>query len=324
MIAILADMTAYRRLVIDAPGYGPPQSRCPMPWGWFQAPERFGQCGRIQLGAIMLPRALNHMSVPGLRWDAFLALARSLGCAGVEFRDDLPGQPFGGDGPAQVRSAARKAGMRVLALAEVRAFNSWSDGKRAEAAALMRTAADCGAEAVTLVPRCDGFGCGNGERQANLRVALRELAPMLAERRLVGLIEPLGFETCSLRHKSEAVDGIDALGLADRFRLVHDTFHHVLAGGGPMFAGHTGIVHVSGVTDPDPAISEMRDGHRVLADAHDRLQSAAQVRELRNAGYTGPVSIESFASPVHALPDPARELVRSFEYIFSDLADRAA
>ncbi len=264
------------------------------------------------------------MSAPGLRWDAFLALAESLGCDGVEFRDDLPGPVFGGDDPERVRGSAREAGLRVLALAEVTAFNSWSDRKRAEAAALMRTASGCGAEAVILIPRCDGFGCGNGERQANLRVALRELAPMLVEHQLVGLVEPLGFELCSLRHKSEAVDAIEALGLAGRFRLIHDTFHHALAGGGPVFAEHTGIVHVSGVTDPRLALHEMLDGHRILVDVRDRLGSAAQVKELMRAGYAGPVSIEAFAASVHALHDPAKELARSFEFIFSNLADRAA
>lgn len=264
------------------------------------------------------------MSVPGWRWDAFVGLARSLGCEGVEFRNDLPGPLFGEDEPVRVRTKTRQTGVRVLAMAEITAFNNWSDRKRAEAMELIQTAADCGAEAVTLIPRCDGLGCGNGERQANLRVALRELAPMLAARELIGLVEPLGFEICSLRHKSEAVDAIEALGLAERFRLVHDTFHHTLAGGGPMFAGHTGIVHFSGVTNPELALHELRDQHRVLADARDRLGSAAQIKELRNAGYSGPVSIEAFAPSVHALRDPDRELTRSFEFIFSNLADRAA
>ncbi len=272
----------------------------------------------------MLPRALNHMSVPGWRWDDFIGLARSIGCAGVEFRNDLSGSLFAGDDPARVRFVARDAGVRVLALAELKAFNDWSDRRRAEAAGLIDTAAACGAEAVTLIPRSDGLGCGNGERQANLRVALRELAPMLAERQLVGLVEPLGFGICSLRRKSEAVDAIEALGLAERFRLVHDTFHHRLAGGEPMFAGHTGIVHVSGVIETEPALHDLRDPHRALVDARDRLGSAVQVRELRNAGYSGPVSIEAFAPCVHASRDPAGDLARSFEFIFSDPADRAA
>ena len=272
----------------------------------------------------MLPKALNHMAVPGLRWDAFLTLAEDLGCVGVEFRNDLPTPLFHGDPAPQVKAAARASGLRILALAEVKAFNDWSDDKRAEAGALMQTAVACGAEAVSLIARNDGLGCGNGERQANLRVALRELPPMLAAHGLVGLIEPLGFEMCALRQKSEAVEAIEALGATGQFRLVHDTFHHVLAGGGPVFAAYTGIVHISGVTDPRLAISEMRDEHRGLVDRNDRLGNIAQIEDLRRAGYAGPGSFEPFAPSVHAFTDPGRELAGSFQFISSRLAEMAA
>jgi 2-keto-myo-inositol isomerase len=207
---------------------------------------------------LKLPKALNHMAVPGMRWDAFLDLARDLGCVGVEFRNDLPGALFDGEAPEAVAAKARANDLQILALAEVKRFNDWSEAKADEARALMQIAVACGAEAVSLIPRNDGLGMGNGERQANLRVALRELQPLLEEFDLIGLVEPLGFEICALRHKSEAVEAIEALGATDRFRLVHDTFHHTLAGGGPIFAAHTGIVHISGVTDPKLSISEMR------------------------------------------------------------------
>lgn len=263
----------------------------------------------------MLPIALNHMAAPGLRYDAFLELAAGIGAMGVEFRNDLPQPLFHGDAPETVAATARERGLRILALAEVKEFNNWSDAKHAEAEALADTARACGAEAVALIPRNDGHGRGNGERQANLRVALRELNGILAPRGLIGLVEPLGFESCSLRDKAEAVEVIEALGMADRFRLIHDTFHHHLAGAGPLFAAHTGIVHVSGVTDPEPSISEMQDGHRVLVDARDRLGNVDQLAALIEAGYAGPVSMEPFSAEVHALADPGPALRRSFTYI---------
>jgi len=272
----------------------------------------------------MFLRALNHMAVPGLRWDAFLDMAKAMGCVGVEFRNDLPQPLFDGDAPETVKTRGAALGLRILALAEVKSFNDWSDAKRAEAEALMRIAVACGAEAVSLIPRNDGLGRGNGERQANLRIALRELKPMLEEHGLIGLVEPLGFEVCALRHKAEAVDAIEDLGAAGRFQLVHDTFHHTLAGGGPIFAAHTGIVHISGVTDPTLAVTEMRDEHRVLVGRGDRLNNVAQIEELRLAGYEGPISFEPFAPSVHALPDPAAELAGSFEFITSRLAEFAA
>ena len=268
--------------------------------------------------------ALNHMTAPAMRYDEFLELARDLGCWGVELRNDLPRPGFNGEVPEKVRWAAEAAGLRILALAEVKSFNDWSDGKFEEARALMKVAKACGAEAVSLIPRNDGLGLGNGERQANLRLALRELLPLLEEYGLIGLVEPLGFEICALRYKSEAVEAIEALGATGRYKLVHDTFHHFLAGGGPIFPEHTGIVHISGVVDPAPSISEMRDEHRVLVDDHDRLGNIEQLQSLLAAGYDGPISFEPFSPVVHNFTDPKAELSRSFDFITNRLAAIAA
>lgn len=272
----------------------------------------------------MLPTALNHMTVARRSFAETLDIAAALGCIGVELRNDLPQPLFDGLDPEAAGERLRERGLRLLALAEVKRFNDWSEDKAAEALALMRIARAAGAEAVSLIPRNDGQGLGNGERQANLRVALRALKPMLEDHDLVGLVEPLGFPVCALRFKAEAVEAIEALGAAGRFRLVHDTFHHTLAGGGPLFPEHTGIVHISGVVDPAVPVAEMTDAHRVLVDGADRLGNVEQLAALEAAGYRGPVSFEAFAAEVHALAEPAREIARSFEFIRSRLADKAA
>ena len=271
----------------------------------------------------MLPKALNHMAVPGLRYDGMLTLAASLGCVGVEFRNDLPGALFDGDSPETVAAAARAAGLRILALAEVKSFNDFSEAKLTEARALCEVARACGAEAISLIPRNDNLGTGNGERQANLRLALRELAPLLQEFGLIGLIEPLGFEICALRSKAEAVDAIEALGGTSTFKLVHDTFHHHLAGEAEIFAAHTGIVHISGVTAADVGVADMQDAHRVLVDQNDRLGNIAQLEQLIDAGYDGPMSFEPFAPEIHALGAPAAALAESFKFITDRLTETA-
>ena len=272
----------------------------------------------------MVSFALNHMTVARASYADLVGIASRLGCVGIEVRNDLPQPLFDGMSPAEAGAMAREAGLRLLAVAEVKRFNDWSDDKRAEALALMRIAGAAGAEAVSLIPRNDNQGMGNGERQANLRVALRELRPMLEDHGLVGLVEPLGFEICALRHKAEAVDAIEALDAAGTFRLVHDTFHHHLAHGGPLFPAHTGIVHISGVTDPDLGLSEMGDAHRVLVDERDRLGNLDQIAALQAAGYAGPVSFECFAPSVHASADPAGDLKASMDFIRSRLAAKAA
>jgi 2-keto-myo-inositol isomerase len=273
---------------------------------------------------LVLPVAINHMTVARKSLRELIDISVALGCVGVELRNDLDIALFDGMEPEEARQLLEQSGLQLLALAEVKMFNDWSDAKATEAAALIDLAKRAGAKAISLIPRNDNMGLGNGERQANLRLALRELQPMLAEAGLVGLVEPLGFETCALRQKSEAVDAIEALGAAGTFQLVHDTFHHHLAGGGPIFAQHTGIVHVSGVVDTALATNEMGDEHRILVDAHDRLGNVTQLRSLIAEGYEGPVSFEAFAPQVHDLREPQQEIEQSIGFIRSGLAPLAA
>jgi len=268
--------------------------------------------------------ALNHMTVARLSFRDLVALAARLGCVGIEARNDLPQPLFDGMDPIEAGAHIRDNGLRLLAVAEVKRFNDWSSDKEAEALALMKIARAAGAEAVSLIPRNDNQGMGNGERQANLRVALKALKPMLEDHNLIGMVEPLGFEICALRYKSEAVEGIEAVGGKGRFKLVHDTFHHTLAHGGPMFPDHTGIVHISGVVDQEVGINDMRDPHRVLVTLQDRLGNIDQIAALQAAGWDGPVSFEAFSPQVHAFADPAAELEKSFDVIRRGLAARAA
>ena len=268
--------------------------------------------------------ALNHMTAPGLDYVAFLDLAKRLGCAGVEVRNDLDRPLFDCMDAAQAGQLARDRGLRLFGLSQVYPFNSWSPDVAAELRSLIATAKACGAETISLIPRNDGLGCGNGERQANLRIAIKEILPMLRDADLVALIEPLGFPTSSLRSKTEAIETIDALGAADHFKLVHDTFHHHLADGGPIYPDRTGMVHISAVVDPSLSVADMRDEHRVLVDASDRLENIEQIAALLAAGYSGPISYECFAPEVHDLADAEGELARSIEFIASQLRPRAA
>lgn len=268
----------------------------------------------------MMKRALNHMAAPTLGWASFLKLAEDLGCVGVEFRNDLGRELFEGAAPEDVGAAVQAKGLRILALAEVKAFQEWSDSKRDQAESLMQIAKACGAQMVSLIARNDGKRMNRAERNADLRTAMRELLPLLKAYGLKGLIEPLGFESCPLRDKGEAVEAIADLGASDHFRIVHDTFHHSLAGGGPTYPDHTGMIHVSGVVDPSLSIAGMRDEHRVLVDERDRLGNVSQVVGLLAAGYSGPISFEPFAPDVLELRDPLPALARSFEYIESELS----
>ncbi|MBY6048786.1 TIM barrel protein [Vannielia litorea] len=268
--------------------------------------------------------AINHMTVPRLSYVELLDLAANLGCVGVEVRNDIERPLFDEADPASAGAMARDKGLRLVGLSQVYPFNSWSDTIAIEVRALIATALEAGAETISLIPRNDGTQTGNGERHANLRIALKEIQPMLADAGLVALVEPLGFPRSSLRSKTELVETIDALDAAAQFRIVHDTFHHALAEGGPIYPERTGIVHISGVTDPALGIEKMEDEHRVLVDASDRLGNIEQLRALLAAGYDGPVCYECFSPEVHALGDPEAALRASFEFISSQLAEEAA
>ncbi|MFC6489171.1 TIM barrel protein [Nitratireductor sp. GCM10026969] len=269
--------------------------------------------------------ALNHMCAPDLSISALCELARDLGAAGIEIRNDIPGNAIAdGTPPASVARAADEHGMRILSINALQRFNAWDGAREEEARALIAYARACGAEALVLVPTNDGTGRANGERQANLRIALKALRPMLAEAGIVGLVEPLGFETSSLRCKAEAVEAIEALQAGSTFRLVHDTFHHHLAGETQFFAAHTGLVHISGVTEGALETVRMRDGHRVLVDDGDRLGNIGQLRTLMDAGCTGCVSFEPFSESVHRMPDRQAALAQSMRFVAEGVRRYAA
>lgn len=264
--------------------------------------------------------ALNHITTPSLDIDAFFALARSLGLTEVEIRNDLSGNAIIDGTPADaVRAAAARHGVTIFTINALQRFNEWNDTRQAEARELIDYAAACGAKGLVLVPVNDGSGKADGERQANLRTALTALKPMLSSAGIIGLVEPLGFSVCSMSSKAEAADAIRAVGGEGVFKLVHDTFHHHLAGEPALFADLTGLVHISGVSDPTVTVEDMRDSHRVLVDEKDRLDNIGQIRALTAAGYTGPFSFEPFAEEVQQLADPAAAIGASMAHIRAGL-----
>lgn len=267
-----------------------------------------------------MKKALNQMTTPHLSFAAFLDLARDLGCVGVEARNDMDGlgRPlFDGMDPTEAGALVREKGLRLVGLSQVYPFNSWDEERREEVTALIDTAKAAGAETISLIPRNDGTQGANGERQANLRIAMKECVSMLRDAGMIALIEPLGFNRSSLRFKSEVVETIEDLEASDVFRIVHDTFHHTLADGGDFYPEHTGIVHISAVVDPSLGTDQMEDEHRVLVGEDDRLGNVEQIAALLAAGYEGPISYECFSPETQKMADPLSEIALSFDYIES-------
>ena len=269
--------------------------------------------------------AINHMAAPQLPLPAFFALARTLGLTDVEIRNDIAGQAILDGTPAStVRREAEKAGVTILTINALQRFTEWTGAREREAEALAAYAEACGAEALILVPTNDGSGMGHGIRQENLELALRGLKPILKRHGIMGLVEPLGFQSCALRSKREAVEGIRAARGEDQFRVTHDTFHHYLAGEPELFPEMTGLVHISGVDDPTLSTVAMRDAHRLLVGPDDRLGNIEQIAGLLEYGYAGPVSFEPFADELRHLADPAAAIRESMDFIRAQLVSEAA
>lgn len=261
--------------------------------------------------------ALNRMAVPRLRFADFAAMTRRLGVNAIEIRNDLPDIEIGDGVPAtEIGAVAKAHGLTIRSINALQRFEQFNAEREAEAIAMAQYARDCGAEALVLCPTNNrGDKRTAEERHAALVHALTALKPILNDHGLVGLVEPLGFEECAVRRKSQAVRAFEEIGADGTFRLVHDTFHHHLAGEGLFFPEWTGLVHISGVEDAYLDVGQMRDGHRVLVGGADRLGNVSQLRTLLAAGYSGFVSFEPFAEEIAAAIDIEARLAASMAHL---------
>ncbi|KGJ06457.1 2-keto-myo-inositol isomerase [Paracoccus halophilus] len=254
--------------------------------------------------------AINHIAAPKLALGEFFAMCGRLGVTEVEIRNDLP-DIVGTMDPRSVHALAAEHGITILSINALYPFNLWSGDLPDRAQRLADYAAECGAMAVVMCPLNDGSKVAHSQVVA----ALDAMKPILRERGLTGLVEPLGFPISSLRTKAEAIAAITEAGDDGTYRLLHDTFHHHLAGETEIYPNRTGLVHVSGVSDPGVAVADMLDGHRMLVDGADRLENVAQIRALLAGGYAGPFSHEPFAQEVHDLADPETALRSSMDHM---------
>ena len=268
--------------------------------------------------------SLNQMTVPHMGFESFLDLAMQLGCSGVEVRNDLGRPLFDGIDASEAGASIRRKGLILFGVSQVYPFNDWDDEREVAVRRLTEAAVEAGSKTISLIPRNNGTGLGDGERQAKLRLALRSILPILQQFGMIGLVEPLGFGRSSLRSKEELAQMISSLDAEAEIKIVHDTFHHTLAGGGALFPESTGIVHISGVVDPLLSIGEMEDKHRVLVDHRDRIGNIDQIAALLSAGYRGPLSFECFSPEIHRLEDAFSAIKGSMDFISSQIAATAA
>ena len=273
--------------------------------------------GRLSHGAeeVAIDFALNQKTAPQLGFGALLDLAAELGCVGVEPRNDLDRPFFDGIEPVCAGEMARERRLRFIGLSEVYPFNDWNEARRAAVARLIETAQAAGAETVSFIPRVDERKGDDAERATTLRAVLAEILLMLQGTGVVGLVEPIGFSTSSIRFQHEAAQAIESLGANDRLGIVHDTFQHALAGDADIIVRHIRLAHISGISGGSDKLSDLLDAQRVLVDETDRADTLGQMKSLLRAGYTGPFSYECTSPLIQNIDDPKEKIGASIGYL---------
>lgn len=263
-----------------------------------------------------LPFAVNQSCLPHKPLEAFLALARSAGAVAVELRNDLQGQPLGGDDPTRTRAQVEQAGLTIASVNALQNFNIITADRLEEADALFRIAAELGAPGVVLCPNHTiGEDWTEADRARNLRESLRALEPILARHGVRGLVEPLGMRGTTLNRQAAAVEAVDETVGWQHFGLCHDTFQFWRASDPSMFPQHVALVHISGIPPGDVDRRELRDADRGFVYVGDRSENVKQLIQLRNGGYSGFVSMEPFNEAVQTDPRSAARLQASFDYL---------
>jgi len=266
--------------------------------------------------------ALNRMVCPGLGLEGFLRLTGELGLNKVELRNDLPGGKILDDySPDQVNAMADQLGIQVITINAVQQFNlipAW-DRVVEDVNRMLETARAIGCPNIVLCPNNDVEDRRTAEAfYQDTVTALTKLALFFKQSGITGLVEPLGFEECSLRSKDTAVKAIQA-ATDDGYRLVHDTFHHYLGPDDDVQASYTGLVHISGV-EADLPSGQLRDPHRVLVDRADKLKNIEQIKTLLDGGYEGDFSFEPFSEDIHQMDieEVKRSIDQSIAFIIEN------
>ena len=244
--------------------------------------------------------SLNRIIYPGLDLEGFFTLVQDLGLSKVELRNDLPGGKILDDSSAEeAKSLADRYGIQILTINAIQKFNlrSLLDQVYEETRGMLKIASAIGCGAIVLCPNNDVEDKRSQEQFYSETVAaLKRLAPLFKESGITGLVEPLGFEECSLPSKETAVKAIQESGY-DGYKLVHDTFHHYLGPDENFYPAYTGLVHISGVETDIPK-NQIRDEHRILIDSQDIMSNKEQIKTLETEGYSGNYSFEPFSTEV--------------------------
>lgn len=258
---------------------------------------------------------LNRMCLPHRPLEQFLDLAVQVGAEAVELRNDLAGLEIGNDRPlGEVKDLVLQHGLTIASVNCLEDFNALVDLGQAEK--LIARTAELGAPFLVLCPLfAEGHGWSETESARNLRRALKSLSPILSRHGVVGLVEPLGMPTSTLHSQTTAAEAIDEVDGWHDLAILHDTFQFWRAADTIIHYDRIGLVHVSGIAPGTKDRRDLREPDRGFVFAGDRSRNIEQIRDLRDHGYGGVISMEPFDPSVHHDPAIAERLRQSFDFL---------
>jgi 2-keto-myo-inositol isomerase len=285
------------------------------------ATVRNDNCCLIKENSVSITFAMNRTCAPHLLLADFLKLVVGAGIGAIEIRNDIEDREFmDGTEPSAILEQLEAANVKVASVNALQRFNDWSKQREAEAKFLMGYAAKLGAPGVVLCPvhNIDN-GWTESEAEKNLRDGLKQLRPILIDLGIKGYVEPLGMTGSTMKKQSMAVAAIADVDGWDAYELCFDTFQFFRCGDTMLFPEHIGLAHMSGIVRKDLPPHQLTEPDRVLIENTDLVENVKQLRTLKDAGYSGYVSMEPFNVGVQHSPDLQAQLRSSFANVSAGL-----
>src|SRR6266403_5803476 len=265
---------------------------------------------------------LNRVIKPQIPLEEFLQFTADLGIKYVEVRNDFTNKGvLDGLSDAALQMSFKETGVKALTINALYPFEDVKVLKEniEKLKDLIAEAKRIDCPQIVLCPLNDANDKRSPAQRADeLATALNAYGPLFSEAKMMGLIEPLGFATCSLRTKKAALEAIAKCDYPESYKLLHDSFHHYLSGEIEFFPKETAIVHVSGLL-AFMTEAATTDEDRILVTKDDIMDNRGQVAALLKAGCTAPISYEPFSSQVRGLPlsELKSQLQKSIHYLFA-------
>ena len=221
--------------------------------------------------------ALNQILFPDSPFENFISFSKKLNVKAIEIRNDIKTNLIEENDPIKVRNICEENSIKILSINALQKFNFWNKDREKELIFLCKYADKANIDSIVLVPLNDGSINSAKEQMQLLEQSLKNILRVINDYNVLGLVEPLGFTHSSLRFKSLAVKVINNYQ-SNKLKIVHDTFHHALAGENEFFPSLTGLVHISGVSNIYKNI-KLLDSHRSIIDDKDILENIEQISE---------------------------------------------